>query len=69
MEKHRREKPKNQFIEVLGRLSMNKGAMLGMIILLAIVVLAFVAPLIMPYDYNQMDIQNKFLGPCKEHLF
>lgn len=67
--KNQQIKPKSQLREILGRLRMNKGAMTGMIIFLAVVIVAIIAPLIMPYEYDVMDVQNKFLTPCKEHIF
>lgn len=60
---------KNRFLTVLKRLSYNKGAMLGGIILLIVVILAVLAPVIIPYEIDVVDLSNKFTAPCAEHLF
>lgn len=53
---------------VLKRLSRNKGAMLGLIILCVIVVLAILAPLLAPYPYYATS-GDILVSPCKAHLF
>lgn len=62
-------KRKNQFVEVLKRLTYNRGAVIGGIILLIIGIAAILSPWIIPYDYEMMDIKNKFLSPCLAHPF
>lgn len=62
-------KRKSQVVEVLRRLADNRGAMVGGIILMVVFVLAAIAPWIIPYDYEAMDISSKFLGPSLKHLF
>lgn len=62
-------KKKSQFLEILKRISYNKGAVFGGILFFAVVILAIFAPLIAPYNYMQVDIQNRFLSPRPEFLF
>jgi peptide/nickel transport system permease protein len=64
-----RMKHKSRFVEVLKRLTYNRGAMLGGIIFILLVVIAVIAPVIMPYGYEVLDVKNKFLAPCPAHPF
>jgi len=61
-------KKKSQFVEVVKRISYNKGAVFGGILFLAVVLLAIFAPLIAPYDYMKVNIPNRCLAPCREFL-
>ena len=62
------KKRDNAIVSFLKRLSYNKGAMAGGIIFLVVVIIALIAPLIIPYDYSAMSSQ-KLLPPCAEHIF
>lgn len=62
-------KKQNQFVEILKRMARNKGAMLGLIVFVAIVVIGIVAPWIAPYDFSKVDILNAFQTPSAEHWF
>jgi ABC-type dipeptide/oligopeptide/nickel transport system permease subunit len=64
-----RIKHKSQFVEVLKRLTYNRGAMFGGIIFILLVIIAVIAPFIMPYSYETLDVKNKFLAPCPAHPF
>jgi ABC-type dipeptide/oligopeptide/nickel transport system permease subunit len=64
-----RIKHKSQFVEVLKRLTYNRGAMFGGIIFILLVIIAVIAPFIMPYSYEALDVKNKFLAPCPAHPF
>lgn len=55
-------------LEVLHRLSKNKAAMLGLIIFLLEILIALLAPLIMPYSYLDMDYSNMCAAPSLQHL-
>ena len=55
--------------EIWKRLLKNHSAVAGLCIILFFVVIGFIGPLIAPYDYQQVDIVNSFLLPCKEHWF
>jgi len=55
--------------EVMKRLFQNRGAVIGMIITLILVLLAVFAPLIAPYGYEQMDLTSMYALPSAKHLF
>lgn len=61
-------KKRSMFGEVVSRLVINKGAMLGLIILLIITTMCLLAPVIAPYDYDAQDISKKFIEPNSEHI-
>lgn len=61
-------KKQSQVLEVLKRLSQNRLAMLGLIILLIEVFVAIFGPLLMPYGYNDMDFTNMCAAPSATHL-
>lgn len=54
---------------VLKRLSTNKIAVSGLIILLILILLSVFAPLFAPYDPSEMDYSAMFATPSKEHWF
>lgn len=62
-------KKKSQTIEVLKRLTYNKGAVLGGVLFLLVVLIAIFAPVLAPYDFAKIDVKNRLLTPCMEHLF
>lgn len=62
-------KKQSSFREFLKRLVKNKLALFGGIVFLLICLTAIFAPLIAPYDYEAMDMANKYLSPSLEHLF
>lgn len=62
-------KKKSEFVRVIKQLSKNKLAMLGLAILVIEILLAALAPLIMPYDYTLMDMTSCFATPSLQHLF
>jgi peptide/nickel transport system permease protein len=62
-------KRKSQIVEILKRLTYNRGALFGGIVFLLVVIIAIIAPLIMPYGYDAIDVKNKFLRPSAAHLF
>lgn len=59
---------KSQFVEVMKRLADNKGAVLGGVIFLLVVLLAVFAPIVAPYDYNELHIVDRCLAPCAKYL-
>ena len=61
-------KHKSQFAEVMHRLAKNKLAMLGLIIILLMLLLAFAAPLVAPYDYMEQDYSAVYASPSAQHL-
>ena len=48
------KKPKksSQFMEIMGRLTKNKGAMIGLVIIVIMGIIALLAPYITPYPYD-----------------
>lgn len=72
----RREKPfplaeprhRTWFRETLSRLLKNKGAVAGLVILLAMSIIVIFAPVFAPYDPIQADTSNTLTGPSFAHL-
>ena len=61
------EKRKSQFAQVVERLFTNKGAVVGVAILLLIVLVSLIGPLLSPYGFNDMILADKFMAPCAKH--
>lgn len=59
----------SEVLRVLRQLAKNKAAMIGTVILAVEIVLAILAPYIMPYDYAAMDMTSCFAPPSAAHLF
>lgn len=51
------------------RMRRNKLAMVGLIILLALVFISIFADFIAPYGYAEQDLSNQFAKPSAEHFF
>lgn len=49
------------------RLTKNRLAVVGLVILVAVVLLALFAPLVAPYGYEEQDLFQTLAGPSKEH--
>lgn len=62
-------KKKSEVVRVLKQLSKNKLAMLGLAIFIIEVLLALLAPVIAPYNYETMDMVNMFATPSASHFF
>jgi len=62
-------KKQSEFLRILKQLSKNKTAMLGLAILSVEIILALLAPYIIPYDYAAMDMTSTFAKPSLKHLF
>lgn len=54
---------------VLKRLSKNRMAILGLIILLLLIIMGIFADFIAPYGYAEMDWKSPFLHPSAQHWF
>lgn len=54
--------------EAWNRLRLNKAAMSGLIIILALVALAILAPVLTPYDYANGNLLAATQGPSRDHL-
>lgn len=59
----------SQFIEVMKRLSYNKGAVFGGILFMIVLLLAIFAPLIAPYDYKAINVPDRFMSLSSKHWF
>lgn len=60
---------KSAWIITFKRISKNKGALIGMFIVVAIVIIAFTAPLLAPYDPYKQDLLSSLEGPSLKHPF
>ncbi|MBP1043938.1 ABC transporter permease [Vagococcus sp. BWB3-3] len=56
---------KNRFLEFIKKVSQNRLALLGMIVVVLFVCLAILAPVIAQFDPNKIDTTQAFLGPGK----
>ena len=59
---------KSQFGEIWHRLKKNKAAVVCLFIIIAIILIAVLAPVIAPYPYAQQDYTNIYAKPGAEHL-
>lgn len=64
-----RERKQGQLMQVMHRMRKNRMAMAGLIIILALIVLAIISPLILPYAYDEMDFSNMYATPSAQHWF
>ncbi len=64
----KRSKAESPWRIALRMLTKNRVAMAGLGILIVIALAAIFAPLISPYDPNQVDILNQLQGPSREHI-
>ena len=64
------KKPRKQtrLHEIWTQLKKNKLAVVSMFVLLAIVLVAILAPVLAPYPYNQQNAANGWAEPSREHL-
>ena len=63
-----RKKKEGQFSLVMKRLSKNKVAMAGLVIILIFFLAALLAPYIIPYGYEEMNMAERFASPSLKHL-
>jgi len=62
-------KGNGQFITTLRRLKRNKMAVIGLVIIIFFILIAILAPWIMPYDYQEPDFSAVFEKPSAKHWF
>lgn len=62
-------KKQSQTKEILKRLCKSKTAMFGLIIVSLEIILAIIAPLIVPYDWNAIDVLSAKQAPSAAHWF
>lgn len=67
--KSKRAKPSSELSAAMHRLGRNRTAMVGLTIFLILFALAVLAPWIMPYDYQSIDLQARFATPNAKHWF
>lgn len=63
------EKKESRVRAIFLRLLKNKLAVASAIVLLIIILLAILAPIISPYEYDEMNLMCKNQSPSMEHLF
>lgn len=66
----KRYKKRSQWVEIWRRLKKNKGAMVGMVIVIILALIAIFADVILDYenDVIKQNIPQRMQGPSKEHL-
>lgn len=64
-----KNRPENQTVALLKRLTTNRAAVVGLVIFILLLVVAAAAPLIAPYDSNAMDFTAMFATPSSAHWF
>lgn len=62
-------KSENQVLAVIKRMSKNKASIAGLVILCILILIALLAPLLMPYSYTEMDMASRFAKPSLPHPF
>lgn len=63
------EKPESQLKEMWEALRQNNAALAGLFIIGFLILIALLAPLIMPYDPNLSDMTKSFIKPGAQHWF
>ena len=61
-------KKKNQTVEMFKRFAKNKVALAALIVFVMLFLMALFAPILAPYDYQEMDPRLKFAAPSPQHL-
>lgn len=64
-----RAKKNSELMRILRQLSKNRLAVVGLIIIVIELIVAILAPYIIPYDYTTMDMASAFATPSLKHLF
>ena len=67
--KPKRRRKESQFSQIMKRLSTNRLAMVGMIVMVVLILIAIAAPLIAPYSITQQDYGYIAKGPNAQHWF
>ena len=63
----RASRPRSLWRDAWRRLALNRGAMLGLVLFVAIIVMALAAPLLAPYDPVALNPVDSLLGPSARH--
>ena len=64
-----RTRKESQLTQIMHRLRKNKVAMAGLYIIILLIAIAVFSPLLMPYDYTEMDMKNMYATPSQQHFF
>ena len=67
--KQKKQKRNTPMRDVMKRLRKNRMAMAGLIILVIILLVAILAPLIIPYPYDMQDYDSRMVSPNSKHWF
>lgn len=63
----RAARPRSLWSDAWRRLTLNRGAMAGLVIFVAIIVMALAAPVLAPYDPIALNPPDSLLGPSARH--
>ncbi len=69
MKERNPNKRRSQFSLVMGRLPKNKGAVVGLFIIVILLVIVLFGDYLTPYNYYHQDYMNMFAFPSREHPF
>ena len=64
-----RSRRQGQFVQAMHRLSRNKLAMLGLVVMVALIIVALLSPWITPYDYAATSKADRYALPSLQHWF
>jgi len=68
MAKVKRAKKKSRILDTWHQLKKNKLAVISLFVLVAIFIVAILAPVLAPYGFDEVDSKNAMAGSSKEHL-
>lgn len=69
MQNNKRPKRQSKGKEIFKRLSRNRMAMVGLVILALLILIAAFAPWIAPYGYDEQNLDKSLMKPNSEHWF
>lgn len=61
------DKP-GSFIYIWKKIRKNPGAMIGLVVICSLIILSFLSPYILKYDYKTINMANCYMTPNSEHL-
>ena len=62
-------KKNSQFREIMKRLAKNRLAVAGLVVIILLIILAFLAPVISPYPYEEAHLTDKLQKPSAAYIF
>lgn len=62
-------KKKSFFVETVKGLWRSRLAMVGLFLILLLIVVAIFADVIAPYGIDDQNLRDRFISPCREHIF